>query len=135
MKHRLPILLVALIAAGGPLLIVADCHAAPPVSALDEILDQARAAFELRRSVDHATAVDPATFAIEASAAVELAWLPLDPAPAWIERARCLVPPPSVASGHRIHAWTAPARHWLASVSRDPLGPSWNGLRDYDRLA
>lgn len=78
---------------------------------------------------------DPATVSQEAEAGpVELAFLPIEPAPARIEEALCKAPTITTANGYQRHAWLAQYRQPERLVSCDPLGLIWRGPRNYDRL-
>jgi hypothetical protein len=135
MKHRLSLslFLALFVAIGSPFAFAAEVDASPT---LEKIITEAKAAFDLARDLDHANQVDPVAFSIEAEAGpVELAFLPIEPAPAKIEEATCDVPRASVSSGHRIHAWLALIPMPASAVSNNAIGLIWRGPRNYDRLA
>lgn len=133
MKHHLSLILAALIAIGGPFAFAAEANTS---RTLEKIITETKAAFDLARDLDHVIQVDPAAFSIEAQAGpVELAFLPIEPAPARIEEATCDVPRVSISSGHRIHAWLALSPMPRSTVSNNALGMIWRGPRNYDRLA
>jgi hypothetical protein len=132
MKHHLSLLIAALLAIGGPLAFAVEANASP---SLEKILTEAKAAFDLARDLDRVSQIDPATFALEAEVGpVELAFLPIEPAPVRIEKASCRVPQIRIVSGYQRHAWLAAYRMPTATVSNDPLGLNWRGPRCYDRL-
>lgn len=135
MKHHLSLLIASLLALGGPVIVVCDAQAAPASLPLDQIFEEARAAFELHATAAHDYEAALATFSQEAEAGpVELAFLPIEPAPARIEEALCKAPRITTANGYQRHAWLAQYRQPERLVSCDPLGLIWRGPRNYDRL-
>jgi hypothetical protein len=109
MKHRLSILLAAVLAIGGSLFFTADTFAGPVIT-LEKIFNEFESAVSLTRDLNHASNEDLNAFVIEAQAGpVELAFLPIEPAPSRVEKASCRVPHVTTASGYLRHAWTDPS--------------------------
>ena len=108
MKHRLSLLIAAILAIGSPLAFAAESHTSP-VTALEKIFTEFEAALNFVRDFDRASNDDSVAFVIELQAGpVELAFLPIEPAPARIKEASCRVPHITMASGYLRHAWIDP---------------------------
>lgn len=104
MKHHIPCLFLAL----------AGLFLAPPDLSASKASDTCPKISNLSGWLDASADLEPVSidgpvFVAEISP-IELAFLPITPAPAIVERASTRVPRAHVTSGHQIHAWLDPLR-------------------------